>query len=263
MTRRFDGKVAVVTGGGRGMGRAVALRLAREGARVVVAEVNPEHGREVAAEIRDSGGAATEVAGDVSRLADVEAIFGAAVKAYGTVDILVNNAGIGSYGRVSELPVDEFERLMRVNYFSAVYATKAVLPSMLERRRGHIVNLASIAGRIGAPMEAAYSASKFAMVGFTEALAFEVGPAGVGVSMVNPGPVETEFFATRGHAYEGSFPKPVTAERVARAVIDVVEHDGLERVIPASLRPAVAVRHLLPPLYRRGTARVLSKQLRQ
>ena len=134
---------------------------------------------------------------------------------------------------------------------------------MLERRRGHIVNLASIAGRIGAPMEAAYSASKFAMVGFTEALAFEVRPLGIGVSMVNPGPVETEFFDTRGHAYEGSFPKPVTAKRVADSVIEVVESDGLERIIPRALRPAVVIRHMLPPLYRRGTARVLSRQLQQ
>ncbi|TMK87647.1 MAG: SDR family NAD(P)-dependent oxidoreductase, partial [Actinobacteria bacterium] len=100
--------------------------------------------------------------------------------------------------------------------------TKAVLPSMLERRRGHVVNLASIAGRIGAPMEAAYSASKFAMVGFTEALAFEVGPLGIGVSMVNPGPVETDFFDTRGHAYEGSYPKPVTATSASSPVPSVL-----------------------------------------
>src|SRR3989449_10157874 len=96
MTRRFDGKVAVVTGGGRGMGRAVALRLAREGARVVGAEVNPEHGREVAAGIRASGGAATQVAGDGPRLADVAAIFWGAGKAYCTIDALATNRGIAA-----------------------------------------------------------------------------------------------------------------------------------------------------------------------
>jgi short-subunit dehydrogenase len=99
------------------------------------------------------------------------------------------------------------------------------------------------------------------MVGFTEALVFEVGPLGVGVSMVNPGPVDTEFFDTRGHAYEGSFPKPVSAKRVAEAVIEAVERDRLEKIIPSPLRPALVFRHLFPPLYRRGTARVLARQL--
>jgi short-subunit dehydrogenase len=257
---RWDGAVAVVTGASRGIGREVAKQAARRGATVGLVARSGDDLEAVLAEIGGRG--AVAIADVADRRAAEEAVATLAAE-LGPVDILVNNAGIGSYGRVSELPVEEFERVMRVNYFSAVYVTKAALPSMLERHHGHIVNLASIAGRIGAPMEAAYSASKFAMVGFTEALAFEVGPAGVGVSMVNPGPVETEFFATRGHAYEGSFPKPVSAERVARAVIEVVEHDGLERVIPASLRPAVAVRHVLPPLYRRGTARVLSRQLQQ
>ena len=257
---RWDGAVAVVTGASRGIGREVAKQAARHGASVGLVARSVDDLEAVLAEIGGRG--AVAVADVADRPAAEEAVARLAAD-LGPVDILVNNAGIGSYGRVSELAVEEFERVMRVNYFSAVYVTKAVLPSMLERRRGHIVNLASIAGRIGAPMEAAYSASKFAMVGFTEALAFEVGPAGIGVSMVNPGPVETEFFATRGHAYEGSFPKPVSPGRVAHAVIEVVEHDGLERVIPASLRPAVAVRHVLPPLYRRGTARVLARQLQQ
>src|SRR5947209_1294373 len=257
---RWDGAVAVVTGGSRGIGREVAKQAAQKGARVGLIA---RSGRDLEAVLKEIGGRGAVATADVTDQQATEQALAHLASELGPVDILVNNAGIGSYGRVSDLSVEEFERVMRVNYFSCVYATKAVLPSMLERRRGHIVNLASIAGRIGAPMEAAYSASKFAMVGFTEALAFEVGPAGVGVSMVNPGPVETEFFATRGHAYEGSFPKPVSPGRVAHAVIEVVEHDGLERVIPASLRPAVAVRHLLPPLYRRGTARVLSKQLRQ
>jgi short-subunit dehydrogenase len=257
---RWDGAVAVVTGASRGIGRQVAKQAAGRGARVGLVA---RSGDELNAVLGEIGGQGAVAIADVVDRQATEGALARLADELGPVDILVNNAGIGSYGRVSDLPVEDFERVMQVNYFSAVYATKAVLPSMLERRHGHIVNLASIAGRIGAPMEAAYSASKFAMVGFTEALAFEVGPLGIGVSMVNPGPVETEFFATRGHAYEGSFPKPVSAERVARAVIEVVEHNGLERVIPASLRPAVAVRHVLPPLYRRGTARVLSRQLQQ
>jgi short-subunit dehydrogenase len=252
--------VAVVTGASRGIGREVARQAAAKGARVGLVARSRADLETVLAEIGGRGAVATA---DVADRAATEAALAELTDALGPIDILVNNAGIGAWGRVTDTPVEEFERLVRVNYFSAVYATKAVLPSMIERRRGHIVNLASIAGRIGAPLEAAYSGSKFAMVGFTEALAFEVRPLGIGVSMVNPGPVETEFFKTRGHAYEGSYPKPVSALRVAEAVIEVVEHDGLERIIPRSLRPAVVVRHMLPPLYRRGTARVLSRQLKQ
>ena len=256
----WSGAVAVVTGASRGIGREVARQAALKGARVgLVARNKPD----LEAVLKEIGGRGAVATADVADRQATEQALAQLTAELGPVDILVNNAGIGSYGRVSDLPVDEFERVMDVNYFSCVYATKAVLPSMLARRRGHIVNLASIAGRIGAPMEAAYSASKFAMVGFTEALAFEVAPLGIGVSMVNPGPVETDFFDTRGHAYEGNFPKPVSARRVADAVIEVVESDGLERVIPRALRPAVVFRHMAPPIYRRGTARVLSKQLQQ
>jgi len=254
----WSGAVAVVTGASRGIGREVARQAALKGARVgLVARSKPD----LEAVLKEIGGRGAVATADVADRQATEQALAQLTAELGPVDILVNNAGIGSYGRVSDLPVDEFERVMDVNYFSCVYATKAVLPSMLARRRGHIVNLASIAGRIGAPMEAAYSASKFAMVGFTEALAFEVAPLGIGVSMVNPGPVETDFFDTRGHAYEGNFPKPVSARRVADAVIEVVESGGLERVIPRALRPAVVFRHMAPPIYRRGTARVLSKQL--
>src|SRR3954467_2338979 len=255
---QWDGAVAIVTGGSRGIGREVAMLAAQKGARVgLVARSAPD----LEAVLKEIGGRGAVATADVADQAATEEAMGKLAAALGPVDILVNNAGIGSYGRVSDLDVEEFERGMRVNFFSCVYATKAVLPSMLERRRGHIVNVAPTPGPIGPPMEAAYAASKFAMVGFTEALAFEVGPEGIGVSMVNPGPVETDFFDTRGHAYEGSYPKPVSAQRVADSVIEVVESDGLERVIPRALRPAVVFRHMAPPIYRRGTARVMAKQL--
>jgi short-subunit dehydrogenase len=255
---QWDGAVAVVTGGSRGIGREVAMLAAQKGARVgLVARSAPD----LEAVLKEIGGRGAVATADVADRGQTEQAMAKLATELGPVDILVNNAGIGSYGRVNDLEVEEFERVMRVNYCSCVYATKAVLPSMLERRHGHIVNVASIAGRIGPPMEAAYAASKFAMVGFTEALFFEVQPHGIGVSMVNPGPVETDFFDTRGHAYEGSYPKPVTARRVADSVIEVVESDGLERVIPRALRPAVVFRHMAPPIYRRGTARVMAKQL--
>ena len=159
---RWDGAVAVVTGGSRGIGREVALRAARKGARVGLIARNGADLEAVLAEIGGRGAVATADVAD--RQATEQALAQLAAE-LGPVDILVNNAGIGAWGRVVDTPVEEFERLIQVNYLSAVYATKAVLASMIERRRGHIVNLASIAGRIGAPLEAAYSGSKFAMVG--------------------------------------------------------------------------------------------------
>jgi short-subunit dehydrogenase len=159
--------------------------------------------------------------------------------------------------------VEVFERLMRLNYLGTVYATKSVLPSMVERGKGHIVNISSIAGRIGTPFESAYSASKFAVTALTEALDVEVRPLGIGVSMVNPGPVQTDFFDARGVPYARKSPKPVPPEQVANAVIAAVDKDRLEQLVPRMLQGAVVTRHLLPPLFRWGTARAFRNEVRE
>ena len=256
---RWDGAMAVVTGASRGIGRAVARAAAAKGARVGLVAGTEGDLRSVLAEAGGDGAVATA---DVSDRRSVEAALAQLVQELGPVDILVNNAGIGAYGKVADTDVDVFERLMQVNYFGTVYATKAVLAPMIDRRRGHIVNVASVAGRFGVPLEAAYSASKFAVVGLTEGMAVELEPLGIGVSMVNPGPVDTEFFATRGHPYAQSWPKPVPAERVADAVIVAVERNRREQVIPRALRSGLVVKEVVPPFYRSGTARNFARQTR-
>jgi short-subunit dehydrogenase len=255
---RWDSSVAVVTGASRGIGRAVAREAARRGARVGLISRSRD---ELDAVLEEIGGRGAVSVADVGRRDDIERALRDIEQALGPVDILVNNAGIGAYGAFAEEDTETFERLMRVNYLGTIYAMKAVLPGMIARRKGHIVNVASIAGRIGAPFEAAYSASKFAVAGLSEAVAIELGAKGIGVSIVNPGPVDTEFFETRGHAYARKTPKPVTAERVAGDVIAVVEKNKLEVYIPRWLGPAVVSRVLLPPLYRSGTTRAFRKEL--
>jgi short-subunit dehydrogenase len=255
---RWDGSVAVITGASRGIGRAVARAAAKRGAQVGLISRSQD---ELDAVLKEVGGRGAASVADVGRRDDLERALGELSSTLGPIDILVNNAGIGAYGAFNEENVETFERLMRVNYLGTIYAMKAVLPGMLARRRGHIVNVVSIAGRIGAPFEAAYSASKFAVAGLSEAVAIEVGTKGVGISIVNPGPVETEFFATRGHAYTRKTPKPVSAERVAGDVIAAVEKNKLETYVPRWLGPAVLSRVLLPPLYRSGTTRAFRKEL--
>ena len=179
----------------------------------------------------------------------------------GPVDVLVANAGIGAYGAFADTEAAEVERLLRVNVMGTVHAIHAVLPGMIERRRGHIVTVGSIAGRIGSPFEAAYSASKFAQVGLTEAIAVELAPYGIGVSMVNPGPVATDFGTARGHPYDRERPKPVPPEQVADSILRAIEGGPLERYVPRWFRPAVLIRHLLPGLYQRGATRSMRREI--
>jgi short-subunit dehydrogenase len=254
----WGGATTIVTGASRGIGRAVAEAAAARGARVGLIARSEDDLRTVAAAL---GPPAAYAVADV---ADPGALAGALARLEGELgptDVLVANAGIGAYGAFADLSAEEAERIVRVNVLGTVHALRAVVPGMIERRRGHIVTIGSIAGRIGSPFEAIYAATKFAGVGLSEALAVEVAPYGVGVSVVNPGPVATDFGAARGHPYDRKRPKPVPAEDVARAVVRAVEGDRAESYVPGSFRPAVVIRHLVPPLFRWGTRRSMAREL--
>jgi NAD(P)-dependent dehydrogenase (short-subunit alcohol dehydrogenase family) len=193
--RKIRGSTVVITGATSGIGRETARAFARTGARVVVAGRREERLQALVSEIETKGGEALAVRTDVSDQAQVEPLIEQAKQRFGRIDTLVNNAGVGIAGRFEEQPLEDFRRVMAVNFWGAVYACKAVVPRMRAQPRGGvIINVASILGKRGMPFETAYCASKFALAGFSEALRTEVMAEGIEVSTIFPGAVESEIW---------------------------------------------------------------------
>jgi len=189
---RLEGRVALVTGGGRGIGRAIALAFAREGARVAVTARTPAEVEAVAAEARALGRQAVAVPCDVADRAQVDAAARVAAEALGPIQVLVNNAGMAVSAKLGDTSDALWEQHLRVNLTGAFYATRAVLPGMLAAGWGRIVNVASMAARQGYPYIAAYVASKHGLLGLTRALAMEVVSSGITVNAICPGYVATD-----------------------------------------------------------------------
>ncbi len=190
---RFEGRVAVVTGGGRGMGRAVSLRLARDGARVVVAELVPEHGEETVSEIEQAGGDAVAVPTAVAKLGDIARLFDEVASRHGGCDILVNNAGIGVARATVDYSEADWDRQMAVNVKAVFFCSQAAVRQMIPKRKGKIVNFASTSAFVSSSKpEVAYDVSKGAVRQMTISMAAEVAPLGINVNAVAPGTIETE-----------------------------------------------------------------------
>jgi NAD(P)-dependent dehydrogenase (short-subunit alcohol dehydrogenase family) len=189
---RLKDKVAIVTGAGTGLGRAIALMFAREGAKVTLNGRRAEPLEKAAAEITQAGGTALACAGDATKAADVELMIGATVTAFGRLDILVNNAGgIPERGPVLGLSEEGFKKTLDVNLTSAFLCSKAALPELI-KTKGNIVNIASLAGLRGAPGNAAYGAAKGGMVILAKDMAVDYAPQGVRVNAICPAYVETD-----------------------------------------------------------------------
>jgi len=187
----IQGKVAVVTGGASGIGRATAIALAREGADVVLADVNDVGMEEARKEITGLGRRAIAVHTDVSRLDDVQRLFDRSVGEMGRVDILMNNAGVHIMGPTEKIAIADWEWIVGINLWSVIYGVHVFLPHMMERGSGHIVNTASMAGLIAGEPSTPYVTTKFAVVGLSECLAVYLRPKGIGVSVLCPGWVKT------------------------------------------------------------------------
>jgi short-subunit dehydrogenase len=228
---KLRGKNVVITGASSGIGRATALEMARRGANVVLAARRVERLEEVAAECRALGVRAVTVPTDVTNAAACRGLIDTA----GEVDVLVNNAGFAIWDSVVDARAEDAREMIETNYLGAFHCTQAVLPRMLARRQGTIVNVSSITGLMGFSRMSAYCASKYALTGFTEALRDEVMGSGVRVALVCPGTTETEFFARaeRDKMPGASRLMPgVGPERVARAVCDAAEDGRYRRILP-------------------------------
>jgi NAD(P)-dependent dehydrogenase (short-subunit alcohol dehydrogenase family) len=189
----FEGKVALVTGGGSGIGRATALAFARQGAQVVIGNRNVQRGEETIAMIRKAGGTATFKRTDVLVAVEIEALVDHAVKTYGGLDLAFNNAGVeGTVAPIVQQTESDYDAVMDVNVKGVWLSMKYEIPRMLERGGGAIVNCSSVAGLIGFPNMAPYFASKHAVIGLTKVAALEYSAQGIRINAVNPAVIETE-----------------------------------------------------------------------
>jgi NAD(P)-dependent dehydrogenase (short-subunit alcohol dehydrogenase family) len=212
----LEGRVAVVTGGGRGIGRVIALRLARAGADLVLAGLSADDLASAGHEAEALGRRALPVVTDVAREESVRALAGRALASFGRVDVLVNNAGIiGPTAPVEDVQREDWDEVLAVNLTGAFLCAKAFLPGMKARRSGKVVNVSSIAGKMAYALRAPYAVSKWGLIGLTLTLAREAGPYNVQVNAVCPGPVEGERMARviEGRARELG----QSVEEVARA----------------------------------------------
>jgi 3-oxoacyl-[acyl-carrier protein] reductase len=188
-------RVAFVTGGSRGIGRAIALALGKAGARVVVASNEPENNEKVAAEIREAGGEAATVFLNLTSPDSIKEAFGGILKQFGRIDILVNNAGITKDNLALRMKKEDWDLVLSINLTGAFLASQQVLQGMMKERWGRIINIASVVGQSGNPGQANYVASKAGIIGLTKTLAQELGSRNITVNAIAPGFIETDMTA--------------------------------------------------------------------
>lgn len=220
MAQRLTNKVAFITGGARGIGKATAIALAKEGVHIGLIARTESTLKETAAEIEQLGVKAAYAAADVSSKEQVEAAVESLTDQLGTADILINNAGIASFGKVLEMDPEEWKRIIDTNLLGTYYVTRAVLPQLIEKNGGDIINIASTSGLNGSATSSAYSASKFAVIGFTESLAQEVRRSNIRVSALTPSTVATDLALNLDLMKENDDTKYIQPEDIAEFIVD-------------------------------------------
>ncbi len=258
----FKDKVVLITGASSGIGLASAIQFAKKGAIIILVARRKEKLDQVANDLEKFNVSTLVCECDVSDKSQVKKMSKIVLEKYESVDVLVNNAGFAIYGSVSNLTTEEIESQMATNYFGMVYCIKNFLPSMIKKKSGHIVNVASVAGSFGLPGIASYCASKFAMLGFSEGLKHELKGTGVGVTVVSPIMVRTNFF---DHLSFENMPKysptSLSAETVANAILKAANSRRLEIIVPSVVRVAVWMKSTFPYLINPILGSSFKKQL--
>jgi short-subunit dehydrogenase len=238
MANSLQGKVVLITGASSGFGEDAARLFAQEGCNVVLAARRIEKLQSIAAEIQSTGGEAIAVPVDVNERAEIDVMIQTVLDLYGKIDILLNNAGFGGMDWFENLkPERHIETMIHVNLIGTMLVTHAVLPDMLKRREGHIINMSSVAGLIASPLFTTYAASKYGLRAFTDALRREVSPLGIKVSGIYPGPATTEFgkhlerTATR-EKIKRSVDVHMTSRYVAQRIVEVTKRPRRSLVLP-------------------------------
>ncbi|MGC2574215.1 MAG: SDR family NAD(P)-dependent oxidoreductase [Candidatus Nitrosopolaris sp.] len=251
--RKFEGKIIVITGASSGIGRQAALDFVNEGAGsiILIARSEPkllDLKKTLQAVNEPERADIVAFPCDISKKEEVQRMGTQILKKFGHIDLLINNAGFGEFGKVENQSIENIEAVMRTNYFGMVYCTKVFLQSMLSRHSGHIVNVASLAASFGVPGLAGYCASKYAMLGFSESLYYELYGTGVRITVVSPIGVKTNFFNNQSFGYRkpnytGFMLEPRT---VSKAILAAANSPRLEIIVPFYVRAGVWFKHTLP-----------------
>ena len=258
----FKNKIVVITGASSGIGKETAIEFAKQGANLVLIGRRQNKLENIANELKKFDVSILTCQCDVSKKDQVETMSKTVLEKFDSIDVLVNNAGFAIYGSVSDLSIDEIESQMETNYFGMIYCIKYFLPMMLEKKRGHIVNVASVAASFGLPGIASYCASKFAMLGFSEGLKYELKDTGVGITVVSPIMVRTNFF---DHPSFEKMPKysrtSLSPKKVAKTILRASNSSKLEIIVPSVARVVVWAKSNFPFLVSSLLGKSFKKQL--
>ena len=233
--QNLKGKTALVTGGGRGLGKAVALALAAEGVNVAITGRNENNLKSVVAEIESKGVKSSYSVFDVTDKKQVFASLEKLQNAFGKFDILINNAGIAAFGGILEMDDEQWEDIVKTNLFGPYYVVKAVVPGMVEKKSGDVVNISSTAGLKGNALTSAYSASKFGLIGMSESMMFELRKQNIRVTTLTPSTISTDMAKTDLKITDGNPEKVLQPEDFAELVVDLLKLNKRAMLASAAL----------------------------
>ena len=258
----FKNKVVLITGASSGIGKQTAIEFAKLGSNIILVARTKNKLEQVENQLKQFNVTTLVCPCDVSKKEQVENMSKIVLKKFNSVDILINNAGFAIYGSVFDLSIDEIESQMETNYFGMIYCTKNFLPLMLKQKSGHVVNVASVAASFGLPGIASYCASKFAMLGFSEGLKHELSGTGVGITVVSPIMVKTEFFDHPSFEKMPKYsPTSLNPKTVAKAIVKASSSSRLEIITPSIVRIAVWLKHTFPYFINPILGKSFKKQL--